>query len=269
MLFESSIAADDLSLLCPPDDLSNQKVGEMYSEGRRSDPVDWNPVRFLSGIWSEIRENLSLLLEARYRHSVILGIGVPVATQLIGSSIMDVYSTTILKDAGLDDAVIGSIVYAFCDVLASSISVMLFDRYGRISMACVSFSGLAFSYLALAFSQLASSVVSGYLSVVFIMTFILSFGSGCGTLNVSYAPEVVPPQIASMVIGMGQSLSILVAFSEVLLFPTVFDTIGAFSSFLILFAISIVSLFFLKTFMVETKGRQLDEIVQSLCASRG
>ena len=201
--------------------------------------------------------------------SIILGIGVPVSTQLIGVNIMAEYSTTIFKDAGLKDAVIGSIIYAFGDVLASGISLALFDRYGRVSMAFVSFSGMALSYLALAFSQFASPVISGYLSVVFVFTFVLSFGSRCGALNICYAPEVVPPQIASTVIGMGQSLSIFIAFIEVLLFPTVCDTIGPFASFQILFVFCIVSLIFLKIFMVETKDRQLDEIVQSLYAHGG
>jgi len=201
---------------------------------------------------------------SRYSRCVILGVGVPVICQLIGIGIVGSYSTTIFEDAGMDHAIVGSTIFGLSNVLASALSVILFDIAGRITMATISFSGMGISYLALALSSLAPVHISGPLSVVFLIGFTLSFGAGCGALNLAYAPEVVPPQLANTVLGIGQSLSVFTALILVLIFPSVLDALGALWSFIILSGFCFGSLLFLRTFMIETKGRELDDILREL-----
>lgn len=131
-------------------------------------------------------------------------------------------------------------------------------------MATISFSGMGCSYVAIALSDLAPTHISGPLSVVFLITFVFSFGAGCGALNVAYAPEVVPPELADIVLGIGQSLSVFVTLFLVLVFPSVLDALGALGAFFILAGFSFGSLLFLRVFMIETRGRELDDIVQEL-----
>lgn len=207
---------------------------------------------------------LYLLFEKRYRRSVILGIGVPIACQLIAVNMLASYSTKIFEDAGLDRAIIGSIMLGVSAVLGSIIAIYFFDRVGRKTMAYFSFSGMTICHIAIALFDLAKEDVSGPFSLVAVLTFIFMQASGCGPLTFAYAPEVVPSEIAHFVLGAGQALSILWTLILVLVYPSVQKAIGTTFAFLILAAISFACLIFLKLFMVETKGKSLEDIISEL-----
>lgn len=87
-----------------------------------------------------------------------------------------------------------------------------------------------------------------------------SFSLGTGTLSLHYAPEIAPPEIEHLVLGVGQSLSYLATLLLVLIFPSVLDGIGALPSFLAFAAVSLITVILLKIYMVETRGRRLEDI---------
>ena len=214
--------------------------------------------------WTSFKRQVILVFNPKYRHCVILGIGVPTVARLCGVNILASYTTTIFENAGMDRAIIGSALYGASSIISSFISVSLFDKFQRKTMAYASFSIMAASYLGLSLSDLAGSSVAGPSSVVFAIMFTFGFRTASGILYTSYAPEVVPSEIAGIVLGFGQSLSLLVSFTLVLAFPSVLDAIGALGAFLILFSFCIFSLLFLKLFMIETKGRELSDIANEL-----
>ena len=214
--------------------------------------------------WKSFKQQIVSVFKPKYRHCVILGIGVPALTQLSGINILAAYTTTIFENAGMDRAIIGSVLYGVSAIVGSLISVCLFDKFGRKTMAYVSFSGMTISYLGLSLSDLGRSSVAGPFSVIFAITCCFAFCVASGALCVSYAPEVVPPEIAGVILGFGQSLSLLVSFTFVLAFPSVLDAVGALGTFFILFFICATSLLFLKIYMVETKGRELNDIMTEL-----
>ena len=214
--------------------------------------------------WKSFKQQIVSVFKPKYRHCVILGIGVPALTQLSGINILAAYTTTIFENAGMDRAIIGSALYGASSVIGSFISVRLFDKFQRKTMAYVSFSMMAASYLGLSLSDLATPSVAGPSSVIFAIMFTFGFRVARGILYTSYAPEVVPSEIAGIVLGFGQSFSLLVSFTLVFAFPSVLDAIGALGTFLILFCFCFLSLLFLKVFMIETKGRELSDIKNEL-----
>lgn len=199
--------------------------------------------------------------QRKYHRSILLGIGVPIACQVTGINLVSAYSTIIFKDAGLERPVVGTIIMGGIAIFSSACSIFFFDRLKRKSIAFWSFLGIALSHLGLALSNLAKESISGLLSLVFVISYTVFFTSGCGTLNTSYAPEVVPPEIAGFALGTGQCLGLLSSVLQVLIFPSVQEAIGTVLSFIILSAISFSCLLFMKIFMIETKGRELDDIV--------
>ena len=257
------------------DDHSQLSDREKSVEGETTLPVknedeaqkSSSPLGQLSATWSDFKRQIALALKPRYRRSVILGIGVPVICQLVGMNVLSSYTTTIFEDAGMDRAIIGSSVFGLAFIIGSIIAIAIYDRYKRTTLAHISFSGMALSYLGVALSSLAKSSVSGPLSVVLIIVFSLSCTLACGTLSVAYAPEVVPPEIASLILGIGQSAGLFVTFLLVLLFPSVLDAIGALLCFLIFFFFCVSSLIFLKFYMIETKGRELTDIMAEIVKS--
>ena len=205
-------------------------------------------------------EQFQSIFAARYRHCVILAIGIPVFCQLSGVNVLVSYSTKVFEDAGMDAAIVGSAIFGMANIIASSFGMWSYEKFGRVKTTRVSVIIMILCYLVIALIDLASSAVSGIVSAVFVTVFIMAFVSSCGPMNITYAAEVVPPEIASVVLGLGQALSLIVILILVLVFPGILDAIGALLSFLFFCIVCVFFLIFLKVYMIETKGQDPEEI---------
>lgn len=109
--------------------------------------------------------------------------------------------------------------------------------------------------MGLAFSSLAKDSVSGPLSLVFVTT--LFYASRCGGLDAVYAPEVVPSEVSGIVLGTGQSLSLLTTLLIVLvILPLKRLEAGSLYNF----GSGYIRLSFVsENFMTETKCRELTD----------
>ena len=196
----------------------------------------------------------------QYRPCVILAIGIPVFCQLSGVNVLVSYSTKVFEDAGMDAAIVGSAIFGLANIVASSFGMWSYEKFGRVKTTRVSVIIMILCYSIIALIDLASSTVSGIVSAVCVTVFIMAFVSSCGPMNITYAAEVVPPEIASVVLGLGQSLSLIVILILVLVFPGILDAIGALLSFLFFCVVCIFFLAFLELYMIETKGQDPEEI---------
>ena len=111
---------------------------------------------------------------------------------------------TIFENAGMDRVIIGSALYGASSIIGSFISVRLFDRFQRKTLACVSFSMMAAGYLGLSLSDLATPSVAGPSYVIYAIVFTFGFRVASGILYTSYVPEVVSSGNAGIVLGFGQ-----------------------------------------------------------------
>eukprot|EP00210_Caulerpa_lentillifera_P006660 g6363.t1 len=201
-----------------------------------------------------------ILFHKKYRIAVALGLGMPISAQLSGINVIGTYSTTIFEEAGFSKAIVGSILMGVTNLICTLISAMVYEKFNRRTIAFVSYSGMGLSMAAVAFADLGAEHIRGPLSVVFVLLYMASFSAGAGTLSLHYAPEMVPPEIEHLVLGIGQSLSYFVTLILVLIFPTILDEIGALPSFLALAVFSLGTVAFLKIYMVETRGRRLEDV---------
>ena len=200
----------------------------------------------------------------RYRPCVILAIGIPVFIQLSGVNVLVSYSTKVFEDAGLDAAIVGSAIFGLASIVASSFGKWSYERFGRIKSTRVSVIIMILCYSLIALIDLASSTVSGIVSAMCVTVYIMAFSSSIGPMSLTYAAEVVPPEIASVVMGLGHALSLLVNLALVLVFPVILDAIGALLTFLMFCIICVFFLAFLKLYMFETKGQDPEEIWKKL-----
>ena len=200
------------------------------------------------------------IFATRYRHCVILAIGIPVFSQLSGVNVLVSYSTKVFEDAGMNAAIVGSAVFGMANIIGSLISIWSYEKFGRVKTTRISVIIMILCYLLIALVDMAASTVSGIVSAICITVFIMVFASSCGPLNMSYAAEVVPPEIASTVLGLGQSLALVVVLILVLVFPAIFDIIGAQFSFLFFCIVCILFFIFLEFYLIETKGQAPEEI---------
>ena len=202
------------------------------------------------------------LFDRRYLRSMVLGIGVPVAYQLTGISVFASYSTTMLQNAGMERAISGSVVCGLGAIVGSIISLSLFDRLNRKTMACMSFAAMAMCYPALSLTNQTPSRVSGPLSIVFIIVFVFFFALVCGTMNMVDSTEIMSPEVASAASGLGQSFSWLCAFVTVLISLVILDANGILWLYLTFFVSCCVFYCFGKSLPFETKKGELKDNVE-------
>ena len=196
----------------------------------------------------------------RYRPCVILAIGIPVFCQMSGIPVLVSYSTKVFEDAGMDVAIVGSAIFGLANIISSLFGMWSYEKYGRIKTTRLSITIMIFSYLLIALIDLASSTVSGIVSAVCVTVYVLAFASSCGPMSMTYAAEVVPPEIASVVVGLGQSLALTVNLILVLVFPGILEAIGALLTFLFFCVVCVLFLIFLELYVIETKGQDPEEI---------
>eukprot|EP00210_Caulerpa_lentillifera_P006626 g6331.t1 len=214
----------------------------------------------------ESRVPLKALSHKKYRKCIVLGMGVPVVCQLSGINVLGAYSTVVFKNAGFSRPIIGSILFGFVNLVCTAITAFVIEHYQRRKIAFFSFLGMGVCFTGVALADLTRRQMQGVLSVGFVLLYVAFFSAGCGPLTTGYAPEVVPPSLAGIVLGAGQCLCRLTDLILVLVFPELLSTLGALPAFLMFSAFAFLSYFFLKTFMVETKGRELKEIYAELIA---
>lgn len=240
--------------LLTPSDLDPVSISRLELVQVDSPSMETTPMRTP---WSE-------LLLKKYRKCVILGLGVPVVCQLSGINVLGAYSTIVFEDAGFSRPIIGSILFGVVNLVCTVITAFLIEHYRRRKIAFFSFLGMGVCFVGVALADITKPQIRGVLSVAFVLLYVAFFSAGCGPLATGYAPEVVPPSIAGTVLGAGQSLCRLTDLILVLVFPEMLNTLGALSAFLIFAAFAFLSYFFLKSFMIETKGRELKEIFDEI-----
>ena len=238
-----------------PDD--REDVLEVAS-GRKASPPQPQLENSSRPILDSMKQSQSIFAP-RYRHCVILAIGIPVFCQLSGVNVLISYSTKVLEDAGMDAAIVGTAIFGMASIIASFIGMWSYEKFGRIKTSRVSVITMIVCYLLISLIDLASSTVSGIVSAVCITVYIMAFSSSCGPMSLTYAAEIVPPEIASVALGSGHALSLLVNLALVLVFPVILDAIGALLTFLVFCIVCVFFLVFLKMYMIETKGQDPKE----------
>jgi SP family galactose:H+ symporter-like MFS transporter len=139
-------------------------------------------------------------------------------------------------------------------VVSTLISLPLIDKLGRKKLLEISLGGQVLPAIALCIWS--NNVV---IAVVAIFIYVFMFGFGLGPVFWSYVPEILP--LKARALGMG-----VITFTQYLLnaifslvFPIVLSMIGI-SIFYFFAALSAFSVWYIHKYVLETKGRSLEEI---------
>jgi len=85
----------------------------------------------------------ALFTEQRNRYPMIIGAGVCLLAGLSGSNTVIYYASSVLKEAGVDDPGLLTLVVGLPNVLGGVIALLCTDKYGRRPLLLWSFGGMA------------------------------------------------------------------------------------------------------------------------------
>ncbi|MED4056696.1 sugar porter family MFS transporter [Niallia taxi] len=206
------------------------------------------------------------------RRIILIGIGIAMIQQLTGVNSIMYYGTEILKDAGFstEAALIGNIANGVISVAATFVGIALLDKVGRRPMLFIGMVGTSTSLLLIGIISMTMEGTSVLPYIILSLTVLfLAFQQGAvSPVTWLMQSEIYPLHLRGLAMGISIFCLFMMNFLVGLLFPVLFDAFGLATTFLIFVGLGLISLFFIKRYVPETKGRSLEEIEQTFAKSQ-
>lgn len=202
------------------------------------------------------------LLSKRYYKAPAIGSTLFALQQFAGVNGVLYFSSVTFHDAGISNSMAASAAVAVASLVGALTALYLMDNQGRRNCLMGSYLGMAISMAILVFSldRHVDGSISHTLSVTGTLMYIYSFALGAGPVTALIIPELSSTQARAKTMAVSLCVHWVCNFIVGLFFLDLvehFGIIGIYASF---GAISLLAVAFSYFFIVETKGRSLEEI---------
>jgi sugar porter (SP) family MFS transporter len=214
---------------------------------------------------AKVDKRWSALWGPAARGSLLIAVGFTVLQQVTGINTIIYYGPQIFALAGITsnkNAILATLIVAVTNMLATVIAFFLVDRIGRKPLLYMGIGGMTASLflLAIAFHVSASGPTLGLVATTCLVVYIACFAFSMGPIAWILVAEVFPLQIrargvAAATLGSGAS-NFLVS----LTFLSLINAAGNAMTFVVYGIFCILTLFFVRFIVPETKGRELESI---------
>ncbi|EMD95151.1 hypothetical protein COCC4DRAFT_149482 [Bipolaris maydis ATCC 48331] len=203
----------------------------------------------------------------RMLYRTLLGMVLQAGQQLTGANYFFYYGTTIFAATGLSNSYVTSIILGTVNVVATIAGLWIVENVGRRKAMMAGAAWMAiclFIYSFIGHYQLdhqnpLSTPQAGNIMIVFTCLFIAAFATTWGPLVWAIVGELYPARYRATCMGLATASNWLFNFIISFCSTLITDRIDYFYG--LVFAVSLVILFFIVYFfMIETKGRSLEEI---------
>lgn len=201
------------------------------------------------------------LLSPRLRRAMLIGVLLPLFSQLSGINAIIYYGPSILNDAGiaLENSLIGQIFFGLANLVFTFIAIWKVDNWGRRPLYLVGTAGAFFSLLVTGF-LFAQGFTSGIFLVVSVTLFLACFAFSIGPLKFVVASEIFPTRIRGKALGI--SIMIMWIADTIMgqVTPILLAQVGTAGTFWVFGFFCLVAFFTVYKLLPETKGKSLEEI---------
>uniref|UniRef100_A0A914E3Z7 Major facilitator superfamily (MFS) profile domain-containing protein n=1 Tax=Acrobeloides nanus TaxID=290746 RepID=A0A914E3Z7_9BILA len=214
------------------------------------------------------------------RWPMTIAIMMMLSQQFSGINAAMFYSTTIFKRAGLtgDWPIYATIAMGAINVAQTVVSLWLVDhpKFGRRSLHLTGLIGMLISSLLIVISMILANPDkdgvperqwASYLSILFVLTFVISFATGPGSIPWFFVSEIFP----SSARGSANSIAVMANWTANFIvgvsFLPINNLLGQYT-FLVFVSLLAFFIFFTYKFVPETKGKTVDEINRELSRNR-
>ncbi|MFC9358295.1 sugar porter family MFS transporter [Rhodococcus sp. NPDC057014] len=202
---------------------------------------------------------------------VWVGIFMAVFQQFVGINAIFYYSTTLWKSVGFteNESFTTSVITAIINVGMTFVAILFVDRIGRKILLEVGSLGMFVSLLlaAVAFSQATGSgddVVLpspwGALALIGANLFVIFFAATWGPIMWVMLGEMFPNNMRAYALGISTAANWIANFTVTLSFPPLTRSVGLWFLYGLFAFFALLSYFFVRLKVRETKGMELEEM---------
>jgi sugar porter (SP) family MFS transporter len=232
-----------------------------------------NPGTDTEQLLKEIRDSVNTevlgksvyLFKKPYLKLVMIGIAVGMFNQFTGINIVMYYTTDIFRAANFstDSAILQTVIIGFTNLVFTLIAMRLIDKIGRKKMLLIGSVGMTV-FLTLFALTFITGALGSLMPVILLVGFVGFFSSSQGAVIWVLLSEMFPNNIRARGASIGSFSHWFFNAVMAFLFPFVAglfpDSTGIGYIFLFYAAATFYSFFFFRKFLVETKGRTLEEM---------
>jgi len=228
-----------------------------------------NPETDVEGILTEIRESINsevmnksiYLFKKPYLKLVLIGIAVGMFNQFTGINIIMYYATDIFRSAGFTtgSAIGQTVIIGMTNLIFTLVAMTIIDRVGRKTLLLTGSIGMTLFLAIFAFAFL-SGHTGGFMLLALLIGFIGFFAASQGAVIWVLLSEMFPNNIRARGSAIGSFshwfFNALLSF----LYPIVAGMVGVGYVFIFYAVATFISFFFFKKYLIETKGKSLEEL---------
>ncbi|XP_065875281.1 probable plastidic glucose transporter 1 isoform X8 [Euphorbia lathyris] len=206
------------------------------------------------------------LLEEPHSRVAFVGGSLYLLQQFAGINGILYFSSLTFKDVGVASGALASLFVGLTNFAGSLCASYLMDKEGRKKLLVSSYLGMAVSMLvaACAISFPVDEDLSHNLSVIGILMYIFTFAIGAGPVTGIIIPELSSSKMRAKIMGFSLSVHWVCNFLVGLFFLNLIEIFGVAPVYSGFGSVSVLAAIFAYYFIVETRGRSLEEIEMSL-----
>lgn len=223
-------------------------------------------IKSLSG---EAQSKTRNIFNKPYRRLVVIGILAGMFNQLTGINVIMYYATDIFRMAGFStDSSIGqTVIIGFANLIFTLIAMRVIDHFGRKKMLLVGSLGMPVFLLLFAWAFFNGSF-EGYFLVMLLIGFTAFFAFSQGAVIWVILSEMFPNSIRARATSISSFSIWFFNGLSTFLFPVVVGALGGKAgigyAFLFYSVITLMSFFFFRKYLIETKGKSLEQIEKEI-----
>jgi sugar porter (SP) family MFS transporter len=215
----------------------------------------------MKSIDTEAFASSAILFKKPYLRLVLIGIAVGMFNQFTGINVVFYYTPTIFKSAGFgnESALIQTVLIGTTNLIFTIIAMSVIDKLGRKFLLILGAIGMPI-FLGLFALTFLRQDFAGYLVLIYLVGFVAFFASSQGVVIWVILAEMFPNNIRARASAIGSFSHWFFNALTAFLFPIALGTFGMGYIFGFYTIATIISLFFFIKFLVETKGKTLEEL---------
>lgn len=213
---------------------------------------------------SEVIEHINFLFSKPYVRLVLVGMAIGMFNQLTGIAVVMIYSSEIFGAAGFStgSSILQTVIVGITNLTFTLLAMMLIDSIGRKRMLLIGSAGMSI-FLA-AFSTVYYQDFSGYLPLLFMISFVACFAFSQGAVIWVLLAEMFPNNIRARGSSFGSFSHWLFYALLLFLFPVIRKYFPGNRGIALIFAFfslaTLAGFFFFRKYLVETRGKSLEEM---------
>ncbi|TDQ08126.1 sugar porter family MFS transporter [Pedobacter metabolipauper] len=201
------------------------------------------------------------LFTPKLRKALLLGVLLPLFSQLSGINAIIYYGPSILNDAGiaLSNSFLGQIIFGVANLVFTFVAIWKVDQWGRRPLYLIGTVGATISlFLTALFFSLGQT--SSIFLIISVTVFLACFAFSIGPLKFVVASEIFPTRIRGK--AMGLSIMVMWVADTIVgqLTPVLLREAGTSVTFCVFGFFCLIAFITVYKLLPETKGKSLEEI---------